>query len=86
MERQADRRDHCGTCGQRQSEWRDEQGVELVDPPFELVKSVCPSCAWLEEDREEMQKEGQRRPGLKFGFRRVPENPGTSAESSLVEG
>ncbi len=86
MEWQADRRDHCGTCGQRQSEWRDENGVELLNPPFELVKSVCPACAWLEQDREEMQKERQGRPGLKFGFRRVQEDPGVSDEDSLVEG
>ncbi len=69
--------EHCSSCGQRQVEWRDEKGKELVDPPFELVESLCPACAVLEErDREleEQRKNGQRpRPGLKVGFRRLLE-------------
>ncbi len=62
---------HCPACGQRQCEWRDENGMELMDPPFELVESVCPSCAWLEEHRNEAREEKKTRPGLQLGFKRI---------------
>lgn len=72
---QADQAAHCGQCGQRQSDWRDDEGVQLRTPPFELVESVCPSCEWLEMDAADRQEsKGQRtQPGLKLGFKRVPE-------------
>ncbi len=71
---QADRADHCSGCGQRQSDWRDEKGKELVDPPFELVETLCPACAVLEERQAEDQESKKRpRPGLKLAFRRVAE-------------
>ncbi len=63
--------DHCRACGQRQSEWRDEKGKELLDPPFELVESVCPSCAWREEWEDERREKKERRAGLQIGFRRI---------------
>ncbi len=69
MEWQADRRDHCGQCGQRRSDWLDEKGMELREPPFEVVETLCPSCETLAMHHEDDQ--GERRPGVQYGFRRV---------------
>lgn len=69
MEWQADGRDHCGQCGQRRSDWLDEKGMELRDPPFEVVETLCPACETLAMHQEDDQSE--RRPGVQFGFRRV---------------
>ncbi len=75
---QRDQLAHCSSCGQRRSDWQDSQCKELTDPPFELVESVCQSCAVLEEWREEKsgneRKAGSAtRPGLYPAFRRIPE-------------
>ena len=70
LEWAADKADHCSSCHQRRSDWLDENGKELRDPPFEVVEILCPGCqeiAWHTEGEKE------RRPGIHLGFRRVPE-------------
>ncbi len=46
----------------------------MLDPPFELVESVCPSCAWREEWEAERREKKEKRAGLQIGFRRVVVN------------
>ncbi len=69
LEWQADKSDHCGQCGQRRSDWFDESGKEMMDPPFEVVEYLgCPGCqelAMFKEDRKE------QKPGVYYGFRRI---------------
>jgi hypothetical protein len=76
LEWQADRRDHCGSCGQRRSEWLDERGKELRDPPFEIAELLCPACemrdSYIAEMRER-DKDGPARHGIHLYFRRLPE-------------
>jgi hypothetical protein len=55
------------------SDWQDDKGVELRDPPFELVERVCPACAVLDEWREESQTKKDQPHGLYPTFRRLPD-------------
>lgn len=64
QEREAER---CGRCRQHPDAWTDDNGVELQDPPFEVIDVLCPACELLEEDEDG----GKRRPGYHKAFRRV---------------
>jgi hypothetical protein len=74
----ADQAEHCGSCGQRRSDWLDAQGKELRDPPFEVVESLCSGCQALgyhrEESAEERDKDAPPRHGIHYGFKRVSED------------
>ena len=65
----ADEAEHCRSCGQRRSEWLDENGKELRDPPFEVVEILCPPCELLASHQEERKDDD--RPGIHLAFRRV---------------
>lgn len=65
--------DHCHACGQRRSDWHDENGKELRDPPFEIVSMVCSSCEVLGDWQEERQGSKHKRHGVYPAFRRLPE-------------
>lgn len=65
---------HCPSCRQRRSEWEDESGKELRDPPFELVERVCPSCAVVEEWKAEKAEKKNTPKGIYPSFRRIPED------------
>jgi hypothetical protein len=78
LERQADLRDHCGSCGQRRSDWLDERGKELRDPPFEMAEILCPACEMRDShvaDMRDRDKDLPPRHGIHLAFRRLPEEP-----------
>ena len=61
--------DRCRDCGQPRVEWHDEHGIELREPPFEIVEHTCPSCSGLERaDAAARDSEGKLPPGLKLGW------------------
>lgn len=65
--------EHCPSCGQRRSEWYDENGIELRDPPFEVAETVCPPCAWLESYEAENPKK-DRIEGSKLYLKRLDDD------------
>ena len=72
---QAREDDRCSGCGQQRSEWLDENGIVLEEPPFTMVEIACPSCAEKEryerESREEEKQGITPIAGLTLGFRRL---------------
>jgi hypothetical protein len=89
LERQADLRDHCGSCGQRRSDWLDEKGKELRDPPFEVAEFLCPACEMRDSyvaDMRERDKDGPTRHGVHLYFRRLPEEPEQDDSAGLPAG
>jgi hypothetical protein len=64
---------HCSVCGQRQSDWRDDDGKVFRDPPFEVVEMRCPGCEALGYHNEETKEEEQSGPryGIHLAFKRV---------------
>ncbi len=80
LEWQADKKDHCGSCGQRRSDWLDENGKELMDPPFEVTEYLCPGCQELELYTEEKR---EKRKGVHYAFRRF--RPDTEESDDLAE-
>jgi hypothetical protein len=66
----ADQADHCSNCKQRVSDWLDEDGKEMKDPPFEVVEMLCPGCQELGLHREDHKNEKETRHGVYYGFRR----------------
>ncbi len=59
-------------CGQRQSDWRDDDGKELRDPPFEVVETLCPGCEAIGYHQEEAEESKAVRHGVRLAFKRVP--------------
>lgn len=47
----------CKRCGTKPHEWLDEEGKEVVPPPYEATDRRCLGCATLERHREEIPKE-----------------------------
>ena len=77
-------REHCPSCNQRRTDWVDDDGVELRDPPFEIALDLCPSCGWLEDWDEENPKK-DRNPGERPYIRRVDDDvlhPGDGPDST----
>ncbi len=75
----ADQVDHCSHCRQRISDWEDEQGKALKDPPFEVIELQCPACellAYHEEEVKEREKgvDAAPRYGIRYGFKRLSED------------
>lgn len=72
---QAREDDRCGGCGQQRSDWLDDDGIVLEEPPFELVEYACPSCGerqrYEREAREEEKAGVTPIAGLQLGFRRL---------------
>lgn len=58
-------------CGQHPHDWSDELGIELKDPPFEVVDWHCPSCELLEDWAEARREANDERKGVFPAFRRV---------------
>lgn len=57
--------------------WLDEDGLELPDPPKEVVDILCPSCEILDEEQHDRQQPGHRlhgKYGVKLGLRLVPQD------------
>ncbi len=72
---QAREDDRCGGCGQQRSDWLDEDGMVLQEPPFTMVEISCPSCAEKERYEREAQEEQREGiapiAGLQLAFRRL---------------
>jgi hypothetical protein len=73
LEWQADKRSHCSSCGQRQSDWLDEDGKEPRGPPFDVVETRCGGCEALGYHREDAKgsDDGAARHGIHLAFKRV---------------
>lgn len=71
------RSEHCPSCQQRRSEWLDDDGKELRDPPYEIAEAFCPSCELL-HDYSEGAKDDPRRPGTHPYFRHVDDGEAAS--------
>lgn len=65
-----EQRDVHGPCGQRMSEWHDEHGKQLKDPPFDVVHIQCPACELL-ADEHEVLRDSNAPAGTYLAFRRV---------------
>ena len=64
---QARERDRCPDCGQQRSDWFDDDGHEVPDPPSLPAEYVCPSCEALDSYRRD--KGEDRRDGAKIVFK-----------------
>lgn len=63
---------HCPN-GHLLAPWLDENGVELEDPPLEIVDAFCPACELLDDHRE-TGKGGPLRPGVYPTFREITDD------------
>lgn len=50
-------RTRCKRCGTKPFEWLDENGREIIPPPYEATDRRCMGCATLDQHRSEIPSE-----------------------------
>lgn len=58
-------------CGQHPAAWSDEHGVELDDPPFEVVSWHCTPCELLDDWAEARKESTDESSGWFPAFKRI---------------
>lgn len=64
--------ERCRECGQLHSDWHDDLGRPLRDPPFQLVRVLCQGCEMR------AMEDGELEPGQKWAFRPWDDNVASS--------
>ncbi len=71
---QAIEQERCSGCGTVTSDWLDEEGRDVMPPPYVLETIRCIGCATIEAEKSRMDRE-KAGDGIKLFFRRFIRGP-----------